>query len=254
MFHSSKQPGTSAKNTAKTCHFNPFHGCSTVVGRPKSSKENQLRVMVDPIIWNNGFNDILSERRWIEAPSTIINGNGIVWYLYPESTCSQTALMSDIEKYLMITVSHQSSKGCNWDWLVTLYMMTSGSYSPTFDLKWSPKKKNILWSCWFEFCVACFSTPSIVCPLTRKTRPSSAKGWWTGGNGWATVGILKSLRGGNGQFMELFQCLKRRKRRHGIQELMVYVDMSSSKGICSGFMLVFGSVPSLEVTGHLNSH
>jgi len=37
-------------------------------------KIQQLRVVVDPIILNNGFNDILSERRWIEAPSTIING------------------------------------------------------------------------------------------------------------------------------------------------------------------------------------
>ena len=34
---------------------------------------------------------------------------------------------------------------------------------------------------------------------------------------------------------------------------MAYVDMSSLKRICSGFMLVFGSVPSLRVTRHLNN-
>lgn len=52
----------------------PFHDGSTVGWEVKIQ---QLRVVVDPIILNNGFNDILSERRWIEAPSTIING--MVW-------------------------------------------------------------------------------------------------------------------------------------------------------------------------------
>lgn len=97
----------------------------------------------------------------------------MVWYdsYIRKAHVSQKALMSDIEKYLMITVSQKSSEGWRLTKITFGTSITPGACSLPFDLKWS-QKIQILWSCWFEFCVVCFLSPSKICPLTSKTHPS----------------------------------------------------------------------------------
>lgn len=93
--------------------------------------------------------------------------------------------------------------------------------------------------------------------LWQENTSQFAKGWWTDRSGWAAVGILQILRAGNGYERNCFlyfHCAWNGKLIWNSSWLMAYVDMSSLKRICSGFMLVFGSVPSLRVTRHLNNH